>query len=79
MSIAEKKQFLWHIVEDADEKLTGLLIALANEYNDAEHNYTQDELEAFNERKNAFFKNNKKGSTVDEAHNRIRGNYSNGI
>ena len=40
MSIAEKKQFLLHIVEDADEKLTGLLIALANEYNDADQDYS---------------------------------------
>ena len=36
MSLTEKKQALFHIVEDADEKLTGLLIAIATEYNDAE-------------------------------------------
>jgi hypothetical protein len=77
MSIAEKKQFLLHIVEDADEKLTGLLIALANEYNDAEQNYTQDELDSFKDRKKAFFDNNKKGSSVEEAHDRIRRNYHN--
>lgn len=79
MSIAEKKQFLLHIVEDADEKLTGLLIALANEYNDAEQNYTRDELDSFNDRKRVFLDNNKKGSSVEEAHNRIRRNYQNGL
>ena len=79
MSIAEKKQVLLHIVEDADEKLMGLLIALANEYNDVEQNYTQSELDSFNERKEAFFKNNEQGSTVEEAHSRIRRNYRNGL
>ena len=37
MVVTDKKQVLLDIVEDADEKLTGLLIALANEYNDSDY------------------------------------------
>lgn len=33
MIINEKKEFLLGLFEEADEKLIGLLIALANEYN----------------------------------------------
>ncbi len=79
MSLAEKKENLLHIVQDADEKLTGLLIALANEYNDAEQQYSKEELDFFEERRNAFLKSGKKGSTVKAAHNRIRSNYNNGL
>lgn len=79
MSLTEKKQALLHIVEDADEKLTGLLIAIANEYNDAGQNYSKEELDFFNNRRNAFFDNNKEGYTVEEAHEKIRRNYNNGL
>ncbi len=79
MSIAEKKEALLHIVEGADEKLMGLLIALANEYNDAGQNYSKEELDFFEDRRKVFYENNKKGSTIDEAHNRIRRNYHNGL
>ena len=41
MNLAEKKESLLNIVEEADEKVTGLLIALANEYNDATFEYTK--------------------------------------
>ena len=47
MSLTEKKEALLHIVEDADEKLTGLLIALANEYNVPSEEYIQEEIEGF--------------------------------
>ncbi|MEO8961930.1 MAG: hypothetical protein ABI325_08620, partial [Ginsengibacter sp.] len=62
-----------------DEKLTGLLIALANEYNDADQNYTDEELAFFEERRNAFFISGKKGYTVEEAHEKIRNKYKNGL
>ncbi len=79
MSIAEKKEFLLHIIEDADEKLTGLLIALANEYNDADQDYSKGELDFFNERRDAFFAGNKEGYTVEEVHDKIRRSYNNGL
>lgn len=79
MNLAEKKETLMHIVQDADDKLTGLLIALANEYNDADVDYSKEELDFFEDRKQAFFNSNKEGITVEEAHNRIRRNYINGI
>ena len=43
MSLTEKKEKLLYLIEDADEKLTGLLIALAGEYNDADQDYSKEE------------------------------------
>ncbi len=77
MSLAEKKQSLLYMIEDADEKLTGLLIALANEYIDADQEYSKEELDFFNDRRKAFYDNGKVGSSVEEAHERIRRNYKN--
>ncbi len=102
MGLSEKKQTLLHIVEDADEKLTGLLIALATEYNSSseeytaeqieefykirdelinhpEDNFSKKELDFFNDRRKAFFKNDKKGYSVEEAHEKIRRNFNNGV
>lgn len=79
MSITEKKQALLNIVEDADEKLTGLLLALATEYNDADQHYSKEELDFFYARRDEFFAGNKEGYTVEEAHEKIRRNYNNGL
>jgi hypothetical protein len=79
MSLTEKKQALFHVVEDADEKLTGLLIAIATDYNDAEQNYSKEELDFFNDRRKAFLNSNKEGYTVEEAHEKVRRNYNNGL
>ncbi|MEO6330003.1 MAG: hypothetical protein ABIO55_13790 [Ginsengibacter sp.] len=79
MSHTEKKQALLHIVEVADEKLTGLLFALATEYNDTDPHYSKEGLAFFNERRKAFFDSNKEGYTVEEAHAKIRRNYRNGL
>lgn len=76
MSLAEKKTVLIHIVEEADEKLTGLLIALADEYNTTEYKYSEEELNLFKERKEEFYKNNKEGYSVEEAHELIRRKYN---
>ena len=45
MSLAEKKELLLHIVEEADEKLMGLLIALATEYNQSDYNATENDIQ----------------------------------
>ncbi|HEY5407273.1 MAG TPA: hypothetical protein VIJ92_09295 [Ginsengibacter sp.] len=79
MSLAEKKQTLLYMIEDADEKLTGLLIALASEYNDADQDYSKEELDFFNNRRKAFYENNKRGYSTEEAHNIVRRNYKNGL
>lgn len=79
MTITENKDALFDIVKEADEKLTRLLIALANEYNNAEENYSKEELEFFKNRRKVFFDSGKKGSSVEDAHNRIRRNYHNGL
>lgn len=72
MSISEKKEFLLHIVEDADEKLTGLLIALANEYNTSGEEYTDEEINGFYKTRNEYLQNPKSVFTVEEAHQKIR-------
>jgi hypothetical protein len=72
MSIAEKKEFLLHIVEDADEKLTGLLIALANEYNTSGEEYSDEELSSFYKTRNDYLQNPEFVYTVEEAHQKIR-------
>ncbi len=79
MSLAEKKQSLLHIIEEADEKLTGLLIALATEYNDADDEYSKQELDFFNDRRKAFYDNNKASSSTEEVHEKVRRNYKNGL
>ena len=79
MNLAEKKETLLHIVQDADDKLTGLLIALANEYNDVNNSYSTEELNFFSSRQKAFFDNDKKGSTIEEVHDRIRRKHIDGI
>jgi len=79
MVLTDKKQVLLEIVEDADEKLTGLLLALANEYNDSDYKYSNEELAFIEERRNAFFKSDMKGYSVEEAHEKIRRNYKNGL
>jgi hypothetical protein len=79
MVLTDKKQVLLEIIDDADEKLLSLMIALANEYNDDEYVYSKEELDFIEKRRNAFFENGKKGSSVEEAHEKIRRNYKNGL
>jgi hypothetical protein len=77
MSINEKKEFLLEIIEEADERLLGLLIALANEYNSQSFEFTTEELEGFDKVKENLLKHPESGMTVEEAHQRIRENYKN--
>jgi len=79
MVLTDKKQALLEIINDADEKLVSLMIALANEYNDEDYIYSKEELAFFKKRRNAFLENDKKGYTVEEAHEKIRRNYKNGV
>ena len=72
MGLAEKKQSLLHILEDADEKLTGLLIALANEYNTTNEKYSKEELESFYQTRDNFLADPESGYSPEQAHNIIR-------
>ena len=74
MSLTEKKQSLLHIVEDADEKLTGLLIALADEYNSPSEEYTNEEIEGFYKVRDELINHPEIGYTVEKAHHLIRNN-----
>ena len=75
MSLAEKKQTLLYMIEDADEKLTGLLIALANEYNSSGDEYSNEEIESFYKTRDEYLQNPKKVFTVEEAHQKIINKY----
>jgi hypothetical protein len=79
MVLTDKKQVLLEMIDDADEKLLSLMIALANEYNDEEYLYSKEELDFIEKRRNAFLENGKKGYTIEEAHEKIRRNYKNGL
>ena len=71
MSTDEKKQVLHTIVDNADEKLTGLMIALANEYND-DHEYSPEEIEEFRRIKDEMLAHPETTFTVEETHEQIR-------
>jgi|GEM_PF-1257559 cob(I)alamin adenosyltransferase len=79
MVLADKKEVLKEIIENADEKLMSLMIALANEYNDDEYVYSKEELDFIEKRRDAFLQSGKKGYSVEEAHEKIRRNYKNGL
>jgi cob(I)alamin adenosyltransferase len=79
MVLTDKKEVLKEIIENADEKLMSLMIALANEYNDTEQEYSEQEIAFFEKRRQAFFDSNKKGSTVEEVNEKIRRNYKSGL
>jgi hypothetical protein len=79
MVLTDKKEVLKEIIENADEKLMGLMIALANEYNDDEYVYSKEELDFIERRRDAFLASGKKGYSVEEAHAKIRTDYKNGL
>ncbi len=72
MNLTEKKQSLKQLIEDADEKLTGLLMAVAIEYNASTEEYTPEEIEGFYKVRDELIKNPEKGYTVEKAHDLIR-------
>ncbi|MGN6604508.1 MAG: hypothetical protein ACTHK8_18765 [Ginsengibacter sp.] len=77
MVLTDKKQALLEIIEDADEKLLGLMIALANEYNDEDYIYSKEELAFFEKRRAAFFDYDNKCFSVEEADEKISRKYKN--
>lgn len=72
MSLAEKKEVLLHIVEQADDKLAGLLIALANEYNTSDYQFTEDDIKKFEKRREDFFNSGGKGYSTEDSIARLR-------
>lgn len=72
MSLTEKKDALLHIIQNADDKLTGLLIALANEYNTSNTKYSEKEIESFYKVRDDLMANSKSGYTPAQAHELIR-------
>ena len=72
MVITEKKHALLEIIEEADEKLTGLLLALANEYISSEEIYSTEEIEEFYRIRDKMKTNPETTYTPEQAHNLIR-------
>ncbi|MDE3184230.1 MAG: hypothetical protein KGM16_12505 [Bacteroidota bacterium] len=72
MVITDKKRVLKEIIEKADEKLVSLMIALANEYNDNDQEYSKEEIEEFYRIKDEMLAHPETTFTVEEAHEQIR-------
>jgi hypothetical protein len=72
MSLDEKKELLSDIIRDADDKLTGLLIAIANEYNSAGENYSSEELAGFYDVRDKMLAEPGTTYTPAQAHHVIR-------
>jgi len=72
MVITDKKLVLKEIIENADEKLMSLMIALANEYNDNDQEYSKEEIEEFDKIKDEMLAHPETTFTVQEAHEQIR-------
>ena len=79
MSLAEKKETLVLIVQSADDKLTGLLIALANEYNSTGETYSTVEIENFYQIRDQLLKEPETGYTPQQGHHLIRNNNRNDL
>jgi hypothetical protein len=71
MILTDKKHALKEIIENADEKLIGLMIALANEYNDTAH-YSQKEIEEFYRIRDEMLAHPETSYTPEQAHELIR-------
>ena len=71
MILTDKKEVLKEIIENADEKLMSLMIALANEYNDA-HEYSQQEMEEFHRIRDKMLAHPETTYTPEEAFGLIR-------
>lgn len=67
----DKKKVLKEIIEAADEKLMSLMIALANEYNDAPE-YSQEEIEEFHRIRDKMLAHPETTYTPEQAHGLIR-------
>lgn len=72
MVISDKKRILKEIIENADEKLMGLMIALANEYNDNDQEYSKEEIKEFHKIRDEMLAHPETTFTVEEAHEQIR-------
>jgi hypothetical protein len=72
MNLADKKETLLKIVQDADDRLTGLLMAVAKEYNSTGETYSSEEIEKFYQIRNDVLRD--QGSTYSpvQAHDLIR-------
>lgn len=71
MVLTDKKEVLKEIIEKADEKLMGLMIALANEYNDTSE-YSQEEIKEFYKIRDEMVAHPEMTYTPEEAHALVR-------
>lgn len=71
MVLTSNKEVLKEIIEKSDEKLINLMIALANEYNDASE-YSQEEIEEFYRIREEMLAHPETTYTPEQAHRLIR-------
>ena len=71
MVLTSNKEVLKEIIEQADEKLIDLMIALANEYNDAPE-YSPQEIEEFHRIREEMLAHPETTYTPEQAHELIR-------
>ena len=72
MILTDKKEVLKEIIEDADDKLMSLMIALANEYNYTEQEYSQEEIQEFYRIRDEMIAYPETGYSPEQAHELIR-------
>jgi predicted house-cleaning noncanonical NTP pyrophosphatase (MazG superfamily) len=72
MILTDKKEVLKEIIENADEKLMGLMIALANEYNDTLLEYSQEEIQEFYKIRDEMLAHPETTYRPEQAHQLIR-------
>ena len=72
MGLAEKKQELLRIVENADEELTNRLIAVAKESESTNSKFTPEELQKFYASREQYHQNPETGMSLEDAHAYIR-------
>lgn len=70
--LADKKELLKQLVQEADDKLTSLLLTLAVEYNKSDGNYSAEEIQGFYQVRDQLLKEPETGYTPGEAHDLIR-------
>lgn len=72
MVLTDKKEVLKEIIENADDKLMSLMIALANEYNYTEQEYSREEIHEFYRIRDEMIAHPETSYSPEQAHELIR-------
>lgn len=72
MGLAEKKQELLRIVENADEELANRLIAAAKDASGSNTKYSPEELQKFHASREQYLQNSETAMSLEDTHAYIR-------